>query len=61
LIVQLIEDRFTCAQYIEAERGDLKAHAAGVARVCVACHVSAFLQDAATGQPMVRRVSSGPK
>ena len=45
LIAQLIEDRFTCAQHLEAERGDLKAHAAGVAGVCAACHVSAFLQD----------------
>src|ERR1039458_2138736 len=44
LVAQLVEDRFTCAQDVEAERGDLKALAAGVAGVCVACHVSALLQ-----------------
>jgi hypothetical protein len=44
LIAQLVEDRFTCAHDLEAERGDLKAFAAGVARVGTACHVSALLQ-----------------
>jgi hypothetical protein len=45
LTAQLVEDRFTGAQDLEAERGDLKAHAAGVAGVCAAGHVPAFLQD----------------
>jgi hypothetical protein len=44
LIAQLVEDRLTLAQHLEAERGDLKEHAAGVAGVGVAGHVSAFLQ-----------------
>ena len=44
LIAQLVEDRLTLAQHLEAERGDLKEHAAGVAGVCAACHVSALLQ-----------------
>jgi len=44
LIAQLVEDRFTFTQHVEAERGDLKAFAAGVKGVRVACHVSALLQ-----------------
>jgi hypothetical protein len=45
LIAQLVEGRLALAHHLEAERGDLKEHAAGVAGVCVACHVSALLQD----------------
>jgi hypothetical protein len=44
-IAQLVEDRFTGAQHLEAERGDLKALAAGVVGVCFACDVSALLQN----------------
>jgi hypothetical protein len=42
---QLIEDRFTLPQNREAELRDLEALAAGVEGICVACHVSALLQD----------------
>lgn len=44
LTAQLIEDRFTLSQYIEAKFRDLKTFAATVKGVRIACHIPAFLQ-----------------